>query len=52
MRTDLWDPEECQATKDNLMKVQRKALKELRNLEDEVVLPADKGNATVVMRRL
>ena len=37
--------------KDNLTKEQRKALKELRSLEDEVILPADKGNATVVMTR-
>ena len=36
--------------KDNLRKDHRKALKELRSLEDEVILPADKGNATVVMR--
>ena len=28
-----------------------KTLKELRSLEDEVILPADKGNATVVMKR-
>ena len=37
--------------KDNLKKEQRKALKEMKYLEDEVILPADKGNATVVMRR-
>ena len=36
--------------KDNLTKEQ-KALKELRSLEDEVILPADKGNATVMMTR-
>ena len=29
----------------------QKALKELRSLEDEVILPADNGNATVVMKR-
>ena len=40
----------AQLPKDN-MKEHRKALKELRNLEDEVILPADKGNATVVMKR-
>ena len=34
----------------NLTKEQRTALKELRGLEDEVILPADKGNATVMMR--
>ena len=33
--------------KDNLRKDHRKAL---RSLEDEVILPADKGNAMVVMR--
>jgi len=32
--------------KDNLTKEQRKALKELRSLEDEVFLPADKGNSS------
>ena len=36
---------------DNLTKEQRKTLKELKDLEDEVILPADKDNATVVMRR-
>ena len=36
--------------KDNMRKDHRKALKELRSLKDEVILPADKGNATVVMR--
>ena len=30
---------------------QRLALKELRGLEVEVILPADKGNATVMMKR-
>ena len=35
----------------NLTKEQRTALKELRGLKDEVILPADKGNATVMMRR-
>ena len=37
--------------KDNLTKEQRKALKELRSLEDEVILPADKGNTTVMITR-
>ena len=37
--------------KGNLTKKQRKALKELRSLEEEVILPADKGNATVMRRR-
>ena len=37
--------------KDNLSKEQRKALKELRSLENEVILPADKGNATLMMTR-
>ena len=36
---------------DNLTKEQRKTMKELKDLEDEVILPVDKGNATVVMRR-
>ena len=34
-----------------MTKEQRTALKELRGLEDEVILPADKGNATVTVRR-
>ena len=37
--------------KDNLTKEQRKALKELRSQEDEAILPADKGNATVMITR-
>ena len=37
--------------KENLRKDHRKALKELRTLEDEVILPADKWYATMVMRR-
>ncbi len=37
--------------KDNMKKEHRKALKELRSLEDEVILPADKGNATVMMKK-
>ena len=37
--------------KDNLTKEQRKALKELKDLENEVILAVDKCNATVVMRR-
>ena len=36
--------------KDN-MKDHWRALKELRDLEDEVIVPANKGNATVVMKR-
>ncbi len=43
MRLGLWKPEEWRAT--------RKALKEQREIEDEVILLPDKGNATVVMRR-
>ena len=35
----------------NLTKEQRTALKGVRGLEDKVILPADKGNATVMMRR-
>ena len=33
------------------MKDQRTALKELKGLKDEVILPVDKGNAAVMMRR-
>ena len=35
----------------NLTREQRTALKELKGLKDEVILSADKGNATVMMRR-
>ena len=35
----------------NLTKDQRTVLKELKGLKDEMILPADKGNATVMMRR-
>ena len=34
----------------NTTKDQRIALMELRELEEEVILPADKGNITVMMR--
>ena len=34
----------------NLTKDQRTALKELKGLKDEMILPADKGNTTVMMR--
>ena len=34
---------------DNLKKDQRKALKELRVMKDVAILPADKGNATVLL---
>ena len=34
-----------------MKKGDRKALKELRSLKDEVILPADKGNAMMVMKR-
>ena len=37
--------------KDNLSKEQRKALKELRSLENEVILPVEKEKATVMMTR-
>ena len=37
--------------KDNLSKDQRKALKDLERLDDVVILPADKGNATVLMMK-
>ena len=35
----------------NLTRDQTTVLKELRGLEDEVILPADKGNVTVMVRR-
>ena len=34
-----------------MTKNQRTVLKDLRGLEDEVILPVDKGNATMIMRR-
>ena len=37
--------------KSNLTKVQRGALKDLRAMDDVIILPADKGNATVVMSK-
>ena len=37
--------------KDSMTKDDQKALKELRNLEDKMILPADWGNATVMMKR-
>ena len=37
--------------KDNITRSQRAALKEMRKWEDDVILPANKGNATVVMER-
>ena len=46
----MWNPEEHQTIpKDNTRKEHRVALKELKELKDEVILPSDKGNATVVM---
>ena len=33
------------------MEDQRTALKEFKGLKDEVILPVDKGNAAVMMRR-
>ena len=36
---------------DNITKEQQKALKEMSNWKDEVILPADKENAMVVMER-
>ena len=35
----------------NLTKDQRTVLKELKGLKDKMILPADKGNTTVMMRR-
>ena len=37
--------------KSNLTKVQRSALKDLRATDDVIILPADKGNTTVVMSK-
>ena len=37
--------------KDNIIKEHRGALQEMKGWKDEVILPADKGNATVVMKR-
>ena len=36
---------------DNLSKEHRKVLKSMKKMEDVVVLPADKGNTTVVMNK-
>ena len=36
---------------DNMTREQRKMLKELRGLDNQVILPADKGNATVVIKK-
>ena len=47
----MWNPVECWLPKDNMKKGHRKVLKDLRSLEDEVILPADKGNTMVVMKR-
>ena len=40
-----------QVPKSNPTKDQRTVLKELKGLEDEVTLPAEKGNTTVMRRR-
>ena len=37
--------------KDNITRSQRVALKEMKGWDDEVILPAEKGNAMVVMER-
>ena len=37
--------------KDNLTKDQRRAVKELRWMDDTVILPADKGNGTILMTK-
>ena len=36
---------------EDMTKEQRKALKEMRDWKDNVILPVDKGNATEVMER-
>ena len=53
---DLWRRicsilRQARQPKDNLTKNQKEALKKLRRMKDQVFLPADKGNATVMMRR-
>ena len=40
-----------QPPKDNLTREQRMAMKERKAMEDAVILPADKGNATVILRK-
>ena len=47
----MWDQRRTKVQRSNLTRDQRTVLKELRGLEDEVFLPVDKGNVTVVMRR-
>ena len=37
--------------KDNITKEHRTALKEMKAWKEEVILPADKGNATVIMKK-
>ena len=41
---------QAKVPRSNLTREQRTALKELKGLKDEVILPADKENATVMMR--
>ena len=41
-----WDVQRCREQLDE----QRTGLKELKGLEDKVILSADKGNATMMMR--
>ena len=47
----MWDTETSEGAKEQYDKETRTALKELEGLKDEVFLPADKGNATVMMRK-
>ena len=37
--------------KRNITREHKKALRDLREMKDEIILPADKGNATVVMTK-
>ena len=46
-----YSPRCVKVPRSNLTKEQRTVLKELRGIKDEVILPADKGNATVMMGR-
>ena len=41
----------AKSPKDNLTKRERKAMKDLMNNDDIIILPADKGRATVVMKK-
>ena len=46
----MWYLRKAELPKDNLTREQRKAIGELESLEGIAILPADKGNATVLMK--